>query len=81
MTEYMKLLCEAPEKFADNVALVDRGGSRKTDYKTWGDLMFRTAAWIHQKNLPERSFIPVRFESSMEFAAAVCGVWIAGHAA
>ena len=43
--------------------------------------MFRTAAWLYKKDPPLHSFVPVRFDSSMEFAAAVCGVWIAGHAA
>ena len=81
MNEYIKLLVEAPEKFAKETALVDRNGTRATDYETFGQLMFKTASWIHSKHLSERCFIPVRFESSMEFAAAVCGVWLSGHAA
>ena len=81
MNEYLNLLCEAPVKFAKETALVDHKGKRATDYATFGDLMFRTASWIHGKKLIERSFIPVRFESSMEFAAAVCGVWPSGHVA
>ncbi len=81
MTEYLKLICEAPEKFADLPALVDHDGERVTDYKTLGDLMFRTASWVHEKHFNARMFIPVRFEASMEFAACVCGVWLAGHVA
>ena len=81
MTEYLKLICEAPEKFADLPAVVDHDGERVTDYKTLGDLMFRTASWVHEKHFNARMFIPVRFEASMEFAACVCGVWLAGHVA
>ena len=81
MNEYLKLICEAPKQFAKETAIVDHLGTRAVDYETFGDFMFRTASWIHQKNLSERSYIPVRFESSMEFAAAVCGVWLSGHAA
>jgi len=81
MHEYVRLLYEASEKFGDDTALVDHGGERASDYRTFGDLMSRTAAWIYQKHLGERSFIPVRFESSLEFAAAVCGVWLSGHIA
>ena len=81
MNDYVKLFCEAVEKFAGETALVDRSGTRKTDYRTFGDLMRRTAAWVYAKGLKEHSFIPVRFESSAEFVSAVCGVWLAGHAA
>ncbi len=81
MNEYISLLLEGTSKFADEIALVDRNGKRATDYKTYGELMKRTASWVYSKNLNERSFIPVRFESSMEFAAVVCGVWLSGHAA
>ena len=81
MVEIVRLLCEAMEQYADETAIVDRGGARSTDFRTFGDLMHRTAAWINSKQLDGRAFIPVRFESSMEFAAAVCGVWLSGHAA
>ena len=81
MNEYISLLVEAGTKFSDEIALVDKNGQRATDYKTFGELMKRAASWIYSKNLTERSFIPVRFESSMEFAAVVCGVWLSGHAA
>ena len=81
MSEYLRLVCEAPEKYADAPALVDQGGTRTTDYRTFGDLMLRTASWIHQKGLAQRSFIPVKLASSMEYAAAVCGIWMSGNAA
>ena len=81
MHEYVRLLCEAGVKYAGESALVDREGARVTDYGTFAELMQRTASWIYAKQLPERAFIPVRFEPSMEFAAAVCGVWLAGHTA
>ncbi|MBR5337150.1 MAG: amino acid adenylation domain-containing protein [Lachnospiraceae bacterium] len=81
MNEYLKLLCEASENFGEEPAIVDHGGSRITDYATFGDLMRRTATWINNKQLGKRSFIPVMFDSSMEFAAAVCGVWLSGHIA
>ena len=81
MHEYVKLLCEAQEKYADEPAIVDRGGTRSTDYRTFGDLMLRTASWIHGRQPASHSFIPVRFDSSAEYAAAVCGIWLAGHAA
>ena len=81
MNEYLKLMVKAPEAFGGTTALVDRKGTRASDYTEFGDLMFRTASWIYKRHLNERSFIPVRFESSMEYAAAVCGVWLSGHAA
>ncbi|HAM68277.1 MAG TPA: hypothetical protein DCP68_01475 [Ruminococcus sp.] len=81
MAEYVKLLYEAAEKYADNIAITDRKGTRSSDYKTFGKLMRQTAAWIHEKRLEKRSFIPVRFVSSLEYAAAVCGVWLSGHTA
>jgi len=81
MNEYLKALSEAPEKFGEAIAVVDQNGSRVTSYKDFGELMRRAASWIYGKQLGERSFIPVRFESSMEFMAMVCGVWLSGHAA
>ena len=81
MNEYIKMLIEAPEKYAKETAIVDMNGTRATDYETFGKLMFKVASWIQSKHLSERSFIPVRFESSMEFVIAVCGVWLSGHAA
>lgn len=81
MNEYLQLLIEAPEKYAAQTAVVDHNGERSTDYQTFGDLMLRAASYVHSKHLGERSFIPVRLESSMEYAACVCGVWLAGHAA
>ncbi len=81
MNSYMKLLCGAPAEFADNIAIIDRNGERATTYKAFGDLMARTAAYIRKQNLGERRYIPVRFESSVEFAAAVCGVWLSGNIA
>ena len=81
MTEFLRPIYEAAEKYGSRTAVVDRGGTRSTDYKTLGELMLRTAAWINSRQPGKRSFIPVRFESSAEFAAAVCGVWLAGHAA
>ena len=78
MAEYVKLLCEAAEKYADNIAITDRKGTRSSDYKTFGKLMRQTAAWIHEKRLEKRSFIPVRFVSSLEYAAAVCGEILSG---
>ncbi len=81
MNEYVQYLVEAPGKFTDKIAIVDREGTRETDYSTIGDWMLRTASWLHQKQFSPGLFIPVRFEASAEFAAAVCGVWIAGHAA
>ncbi len=81
MNEYLKLLLEASEKFSAETALVDHKGERATDYKSFGEFMLRAASFVHSKNLGERSYVPVRLESSMEFAACVCGVWLAGHAA
>ena len=81
MNEYLTLICEAPAKFAKQPAIVDHDGTRVTDYETFGDLMFRTASWVNEKHFNSRKFIPVRFEASMEFAACVCGVWLAGHVA
>ncbi|MCR4780753.1 MAG: amino acid adenylation domain-containing protein, partial [Ruminiclostridium sp.] len=56
-------------------------GKRETDYGTVGRLMRSTAAWISAKGLKERAFIPVRFDASAEFVAAVCGVWLSGNTA
>ncbi len=81
MTEYINLLYDAGEKFADETALVDRGGTRSTDFKSFREMMERMASWIYGKSLTKRTFIPVRFESSMEFAAAVCGIWLSGNVA
>ena len=81
MQEYVKALLTSAEENAEKIAVVDRGGTRSTDYRTFGDLMQRAAAWIHGKQLGERSFIPVRMDASFEYAAAVCGIWMAGHAA
>ena len=81
MNEYLKALCESIETNGSATAVVDRNGTRETTYKDFGELMRRAASWIYGKQLGERSFIPVRFESSMEFMAMVCGVWLSGHAA
>ena len=81
MNEYLKALIETTENLGDAKAVVDRDGSRVTDYRSFGELMKKGASWIYGKQLGERSFIPVRFESSMEFMAMVCGVWLSGHAA
>ena len=81
MYEYVEALLKTAEVHAEKPAVVDRGGSRTTDYRTFGDLMQRAAAWVHGKQLGQRSFIPVRMDASVEYAAAVCGIWMAGHAA
>ena len=81
MNQYVQLFINAFEEFADETALVDRGGERSTDYKTLGSLMRRTAAWIQAKKPGGRSFIPVRFDSSAEFVAAVIGCWFSGNIA
>ena len=81
MNKYLNLLLEAPEAFADKPALIDRKGKRSSNYAQFGELMLKTASWVYAKHLNERAFIPVCFESSLEYAAAVCGVWLAGHTA
>ena len=81
MQEYVRLLLEAGENFSKNPALIDRRGERVTDYKTFSLFMKKAASWIYKKGLTERSFIPVRLESSMEYAACVCGIWLSGHIA
>ena len=81
MKEYVELLLNAMEQYKNQIAIVDHGGERETDYKTVGELMMSVASWIHHKNIDADSFIPVRFESSYEYVAAVCGVWLSGHAA
>ncbi|MCR4557705.1 MAG: amino acid adenylation domain-containing protein [Saccharofermentans sp.] len=81
MNEYINLFCEAQKKYAKEIAIVDHDGTRSVDYETFGDMMLRTASWIYSMHLGDRSFIPVRFDSSMEFAASVCGVWLSGHVA
>ncbi|MCR5604961.1 MAG: amino acid adenylation domain-containing protein [Lachnospiraceae bacterium] len=81
MNEYLNLLLDAQEEFSTETALVDHKGERATDYKTFGDFMLRAASYVHSKNLGDRSYVPVRMESSMECAACVCGIWLAGHAA
>ncbi len=81
MNEFLTLILEAPEKYSGQTALVDHKGERAADYRTFGDLMLRVASYVNARHLSERSFIPVRLEASMEYAACVCGVWLAGHAA
>ncbi|MBQ5311225.1 MAG: AMP-binding protein, partial [Oscillospiraceae bacterium] len=81
MHEYVKLLCETAERYADNTAIVDHEGTRETDYKTLWEMTQRTASWVLSKDPKPGSYIPVRFESSAEFVAAVCGVWLSGNAA
>lgn len=81
MHPYITALYEAAETHAAHTAVVDRGGERRTDYRAMLNLSLRTAAWLYGKNLPEGSFVPVRFPSCMEFAAIEIGVWMAGYAA
>ncbi len=81
MQEYIRLLAEAGESFVDNPALIDQGGERVTDYRTFSEFMKKAASWIYAKGLSERAFIPVRLKASMEYAACVCGIWLSGHIA
>ena len=81
MQEYVRLLSEAGERFGDDPALIDQGGERITDYRTFSEFMKKAASWIYTKGLSGRAFIPVRLESSMEYAACVCGIWLSGHIA
>ena len=81
MNDYVKLFLETAEKHADETAVTDRDGARKTDYRTLRDLVLKTASWIYSKKLDERSFIPVNLDSSAEYTAVVFGIWLSGHAA
>ena len=81
MNDYLKRICEAVDTYADETAIVDRGGARAVDYRTFGDLLRKTASFIHAKTPVRGGFIPVRLDASAEFAAAVFGVWLSGNAA
>ncbi|MBQ5316381.1 MAG: amino acid adenylation domain-containing protein [Oscillospiraceae bacterium] len=81
MNDYVKLFLDSAESCGDAAAVVDRNGTRMTDYSTIRDLAVRTASWIYAKELDERSFIPVCLDSSAEYAAAVFGIWLSGHVA
>ncbi|MBR6040981.1 MAG: amino acid adenylation domain-containing protein [Clostridia bacterium] len=78
---YLEKILTATETFADSVAICDRNGTRRTDYRTFGTLVRKTAAWLLEKGLSERAFIPIRLPASMEYAAVEVGVLLAGHIA
>ncbi|MBR0091439.1 MAG: non-ribosomal peptide synthetase [Lachnospiraceae bacterium] len=81
MNDYLKRICEAVDTYADETAIVDRGGARAVDYRTFGDLLRKTASFIHAKTPVRGGFIPVRLDASAEYAAAVFGIWLSGNAA
>ena len=77
--EFLQPIWENFEKYADKVAVVDKGG-RTTTYGELGDLTRRIAAEITRLNLPPNSFIPLILPTSMEYLAAEMAVWMSGHA-
>lgn len=81
MNDYVTLLWDAMDQYKDQTAIVDQGGQRNVDYATVKNLMLATASWIYSKKIEPDSYIPVRFESSYEYVAVVCGIWLSGHAA
>ncbi len=73
---FIRMATENP----DRIAVVDRGGVRRTTYGELYLLARRVAGYLQSLSLPANSFFPIVLPSSMEYVAVELGVWMSGNA-
>lgn len=77
--QFLQPFFDVFKKHADKISIVDKGG-RSTSYHELESLSRKIAHGLMKKELPANSFIPVYLSNTMEYIAAMFGVWMSGHA-